>query len=171
MYQPQQAPQTQKLAQVPDGVGGIAATLSYMQAFVKEGKIDPTVRGKAIELIQDLPPKEYKLEMEAIFDYVQNAVRYVRDISDVETVQSPVVTLDLLAGDCDDKATLLAAMLESIGFKTRFKAVGFTYNTIGHVYVENRLGTIWIPLDATEPYPAGWAPPASAVKASITRHN
>jgi transglutaminase-like putative cysteine protease len=163
---PETPAQTQEIVQVPNGINGIVATIGFMQQFVKQYKTDSQVRGMALDLTANLTPK-----VQALFDFVQNQVRYVQDVNGVETVQTPVVTLQNRAGDCDDKATLLAALLESIGHETRFKAVGFQYNAISHVYVETKIGTRWVPLDATEPYEMGWEPPAYMVKSKIIRHN
>jgi hypothetical protein len=50
----------------------------------------------------------------AIFYYVRD-MRYVSDPESRQYVQSPAETLLAGAGDCEDKALLLSAMLESIG--------------------------------------------------------
>jgi len=171
MFILQQAQQTQTLQRIPDGVAGIGETLSLMTRFVREYKTNAIVRDTALSLIGHLPQKDFYGEIEVIFDFVQNDVRYTQDITDVETLQTPVVTLGNLAGDCDDKSTLLAALLESVGHPTRFQAIGLTRTAIDHVYVETRLGADWIALDSTEPHPMGWAPPRHQVKARITRHN
>lgn len=163
------APRSQTLCEIPDGVAGVGVTLTHMTRFVREYKTHPDIRDKAIWLVRDLEQKDFAGEVEKIFDFVQNNVRYVHDVADVETLQTPIITLQNRAGDCDDKSTLLAAMLESIGHKTRFIAAGFQRNTIEHVFVETRVGSQWVSLDATEQEPMGWRPPA--IVASIVRHN
>ena len=40
-------------------------------------------------------------------------------INGVETVQTPLRTLENEAGDCDDKSLLTATLLETFGFSTR----------------------------------------------------
>ena len=87
-------------------------------------------------------------------------MRYVRDIRDVETVQIPIKTLEYRAGDCDDMVTLLAALLESIGYETRFVAMGTRPGHFQHVFLEAQLPSgEWMALDPTEPVRAGWRPP------------
>ncbi len=161
--------QTQTLREIPDGTAGIRATLAYMEAYVREYKKDEEIRGMALELTMHLPQKDFAGEVREIFSFVQSQVRYVYDIADVETLQTPPVTLHTRAGDCDDKSTLLAAMLESIGHKTRFVACGFSPGQIEHVYVETKIGERWVALDATEPNAMGWQPPY--VGNPIIRHN
>lgn len=152
-------PKNQALHELPDGIDGVIATLRFMAQIVKEYKINPIVREKALALTRFVFQKDFIGEVQALFDFVQNHVRYVHDIEGVETLQTPDVTLDHMAGDCDDKSILLASLLASIGYSSRFRAVGFARDVLEHVYVEVKLGTQWIALDATEPNPMGWAPP------------
>lgn len=162
-------PQTQTLAEIPDGIGGIKATLAAMSDYVREYKMNPRIRGMATELTMHLAQKNFTGEVRALFEFVRDEIRYLWDITDVETLQTPIATLDNRVGDCDDKATLLAALLESIGHKTRFVAAGFSLGQVEHVFVETKIGTDWIPLDPTEPVPMGWAPPGIVTR--IQWHN
>lgn len=143
---------------LPDGQEGTKATLLLMVALVRQFKSDPSVRGAALDLVRELPPKAYGVEIRALYEYVRDHIRYTRDTHGVETVQTPAATLDLGVGDCDDKSTLLAALLESIGFATRFLAVGPRPGDYTHVFVQVGLLGQWLSLDATEPVPPGWGP-------------
>ena len=110
-------------------------------------------------LVQSVPPRDWRGEICSLFKYVRDHIRYVRDIEGVETLQTPPATIDLEAGDCDDKSTLLAALLASIGYQSRFVAVGYRQpDSYQHVYVEALLDGEWVPLDATVPKPFGWRP-------------
>lgn len=142
------------------GLDGIQQTLGYMRQFVEEYKTHPLIRETALSLVQRLPQKDFHGEIDKLFQFVQTHIRYVRDIHEIETVQSPVKTLEYGQGDCDDKAVLLAALLQSLGHPTRFHAVGFRPRHISHVLLEVNTGDRWLPLDATEPAPMGWIPPA-----------
>ena len=93
----------------------------------------------------------------------------MRDINGVETLHEAQQVLKQRSGDCDDKAILLASMLESIGIPTRFVAVGFRPNFFSHVFVEARPYGDWIALETTHPAPMGWRPPN--IKAAMVRHN
>lgn len=169
MFLRPQAARSQTLQAIPDGVAGVGVTLTWMTRLVREGKTEPEVRSTALSLTSHLDQKDFVGEVEALFDFVQNKIRYVHDVTDVETVSSPVVLLQDRTGDCDDKAVLLAALLESIGHKTRFVAGGFDRSSIEHVFVETLIGSRWVPLDATEPHPMGWRP--AGIIPAIVRHN
>lgn len=136
-------------------------TLSYMRTFAEDYKIHPVVRTLALSLTRTLPQKDYNGEIRALWDYVKNRVRYVRDVRGVETVQTPVKTLEYGQGDCDDKSTLLASMLESLGHLTRFRAVGFGPRNLCHVLVDvyDDHNKKWIALETTENVNLGWTPP------------
>lgn len=147
------------LGTLPDDSPGTHATLKIMSALVRQYKRDPLLRDTAISLVASLPPKDRAGEVRALYEYVRDQIRYVRDISGVETIQIPPVTMELEAGDCDDKSTLLAALLECIGYPTRFVATGYRVpGRFSHVYVEVLLDDQWIPLDATTSKPFGWRP-------------
>ena len=144
---------------IPEGKAGVAATLDLMVKLVKQGKTNPLIRQKATELTQDLRQKDFTGEIRNIFDFVQNNIRYVRDIAGVETLHYPEQVMLQEYGDCDDKAILLASLLASIGHPTRFVAVGFRSGIFSHVFVDTRYGPGWLSLDPTEPHHMGWRPP------------
>ena len=130
-----------------------------MRSYVEQYKTHPTIRFVAQDVTSHLPQKDFNAEIDALYRFVQNCIRYVRDVNGVETIQTPLKTLELKSGDCDDKSTLLAALLQSIGFRTRFHAMGFRRNTINHVLLEVQHDGKWIPLETTEPVKMGWIPP------------
>jgi len=150
------------LAALPDGEAGVRATLNIMRAIKNAYKKLPSTRNLAISIIRDLPQKSFVRQIHLLHEYVRDRISYVRDIAGVETVQTPDVTLNLRAGDCDDKAVLLAALLESIGHPTRFVAIGTSEDHYSHVFVETKVGSKWLALDPTEPFSAGWRPPVIA---------
>lgn len=123
------------------------------------GRTSMTVRQLALSLVAGLQPKDYAGEVRALHAFVRDQVRYVRDVNGVETVQTPERTLANGQGDCDDKSTLLASMLEAIGFKTRFEAVGFQPGRWSHVLVQVLFGGRWLSLETTMPVQVGWRPP------------
>ncbi len=154
---------------IPNGVAGTKATLNIMSGLVKTYKKSPPIRELAIRLTNNQSQKNWIGEVKAIHRFVKNQIRYVKDIRGVETLQTPVQTLRLQAGDCDDKSTLVAALLESIGHPTRFKAVGFLPNTYNHVYPETKIGDKWVTVECTEPVRVGWQP--KGIKAVLMRNN
>jgi len=147
---------------IPNGRAGVAATLQAMRELVNRSKVDPQIRQAAQSIIFLQPEKDYLAEAEAVFNFVRDTIRYTRDVHMVETLQTPAITLATRQGDCDDQATLLAAMLESVGIPTRFVVAGYNSHDFEHVYLQAWCGG-WIGMDATEHEPMGWEPPQPLV--------
>lgn len=135
-----------------------------MSRLATQAKTDLRIRELALCIVGAIPGKHFRTEIDRIFAWVRDHIRYTRDVAGVETVQRPVRTLEYRQGDCDDQVTLLAALLGSIGVRSRFKAVGFRPHHFQHVYLEALDDTNgkWIGLDPTEQVPMGWRPPNPA---------
>jgi transglutaminase-like putative cysteine protease len=159
---------------IPTGGQGTRATLRVMSKLVKQYRSSGVIRDTASRIVEGLPSQAFRDEARALFYFVRDDIRYLGDVNEVETLQAPDVTLGTGQGDCDDKATLLASLLQSIGHPTQFVAVGFSDpGVFEHVYVRTLVGDRWIALDPTvtggecapsyvgEPCPGdmGWEPP------------
>lgn len=147
-----------------DGDPGIARTVQWMRAAVHgtEGAINPTVRLTAIDCVRGLDSRDKPGQIAAVLDWVKQNVDFRGEYK--ELLQTPLVTLQLKAGDCDDHSMLIAAMLKSLGFNTRFTTVAADEddpNQFTHVYCEafDPSTQDWMALDSTvrDSY-AGWRP-------------
>lgn len=155
-----------RVADIPEGNNGAIATLRVMRDFANEANLDPSqlIRGKALELVSGLPPRQWFAEIRALHAFVRDSIRYVRDPVDAELVQTPEATLRIGQGDCDDKATLLAALLKSIGHPARFVALDLTGDGFSHVLVETKISSTgedakdWMPLETIIDVAPGWYP-------------
>ena len=160
--------------EIPTGARGTRQTLRLMSKLVREFRTSDTIRRTAANIVEGFPSQAFRDEVRALFSFVRDDIRYLGDVNEVETIQAPDVTLATGQGDCDDKAALLAALLQSIGYKTQFVAVGFSEpGVFEHVFVRVLLGNQMISLDPTveggacapaytgEPCPGdmGWEPP------------
>lgn len=130
-----------------------------MRELVRGGRKNPTVRQLAVALTRNLQQKDWYGEILALFEFVRDKIRYVKDVRTVETLHTPVMVLENGQGDCDDKTVLLASLLESLGHKTRLVAIGFAPEKYSHVYPEVFLNGKWISLETTEPVELGWRAP------------
>lgn len=152
-----------RLSGIPSGRDGVIATLRHMRDFARESikTPDQTVRRCANEIfrIKNVPARKWLREIGALHEFVRDQIRYVKDPVGVELVQTPEATLTMRYGDCDDKSTLLAALLIATGHPCRFVAVGFDGNGFSHVLVEAKSGDKWIPAETIIPRPLGWFPP------------
>jgi len=145
------------------GDQAIFKTIKHMQrlAFGPEGVGHPQVRIAAIEAVRGAIKSVD--EIDHVLTWVKRNIEFRGEHA--ETLQSPVVTLQLAAGDCDDHSSLIAAMLESLGYRTQFKTVATRPDDpqFSHVYVivkDKRNPGQWIAIDSTVGQSfAGWEPP------------
>lgn len=151
------------------GDQGTRQTLEAMRRLSREGAKELEVRAQAIAIVQraGVRPSDFAGEVRALFEHVRDRIRFLRDPVDLELVQAPRVTLRNQVGDCDDKATLLAALLRAIGHPARlaFRAVATRPQLprmFTHVYVVADVDGRRLALDPTHRgTPLGWEYPAS----------
>jgi transglutaminase-like putative cysteine protease len=129
-----------------------------MRLLVQAGKRHDEVRSAALAIVGGVAPKDFGGEIAALFDFVQNDIRYTLDPRGLEQLHHAEEVLRQRAGDCDDMVILLGAMLESIGHRTKIFAMGFEPGQLTHVILKVWYAGRWLALDPTEDQPAGWLP-------------
>lgn len=142
------------------GVAGTEETLAIMAAAVR-GELEPDhsgfrdeyIRSCAASITSATTGHDVLGDLHALFNFVRDKIKYLRDPVDLERVQDAKRTLQLGTGDCDDKCVLLATLLASIGYLPRFTVQSQNSIDFDHVYVEvlddqDQAGA-WIPLDPT----------------------
>lgn len=151
--------------ELANGAAGTRQTLRLMADLIRQGREALPVREMAKTLVRQLPQKDYMGEIAAVHAFVRDRVRYTRDIRNVETLHTAERLLQDRQGDCDDKAILVAAMLESIGHETQLVAIGPSKQHFVHVFAQVRnpkqpllnQRDSWLHLECTEPWPVGMA--------------
>lgn len=147
-----------------DGDPGIARTIQWMNAIVrgKEGASHPAVRSTAVDIVRGLSSRDKPGQIAAVLAWVKQNIDFRGEYK--ELLQSPVVTLQLCAGDCDDHSMLIASLLKSLGFTTRFTTVAADAEDPGqftHVFCEvlDPSSGQWTALDSTVANSSpGWRP-------------
>lgn len=148
------------LSNIPEGRAGTLATLRIMRDLSRAAIRDPRqgIRSLALRIVGALPARQWAKEVGALHQFVRDEIRYVRDPVGIESVATPEKTLELGQGDCDDKSTLLAALLESVGHPARFLAIGFNGGPFSHVLVQTKIGPQWVSAETIVPVELGWHP-------------
>jgi transglutaminase-like putative cysteine protease len=150
---------------LPDGDPGIARTVQMMTGLARgsEGANHPTVRQKAVEVVRGFSSRDKQGQINAILDWVKKNVDFRGEYK--ELLQTPVVTIQIQAGDCDDHSMLISSLLKTLGFSTRFNTVAADPTDpeqFTHVFCEVLDPTTqqWTALDSTvkNSFP-GWRPP------------
>lgn len=105
-----------RILRIAPGARGTRETLSIMRGVSLEASKDPRLRQLGIRIVADFDPRNDRKRAGALLRWVQDQIRYVRDIRKCETIQTPQRTLLWKAGDCDDFSSLIAALLLALGF-------------------------------------------------------
>ena len=119
----------------------------------KKSSREPVVRKMAYEVMKNVHDEPLDIKRmsdadrnkvaEAIFLWVRDNIEYINDPPG-DHFPPAIETLEVKAGDCDDQAILLAAMLGSIGFEPIFVILP------EHVYIELQQSTgESVPMDPT----------------------
>lgn len=106
-------------------------TVRVMTAKANEQK--KALRPLAEKICDGIESGDYNSEIYALYAFACAKLRYSRDIHNVEYVKAPVRMLETRVGDCDDLATLLAALCMSMGNECRFLVLGFEDAQPSHV--------------------------------------
>ena len=154
-----------ELFQIAGGLAGTDRTVREIARHVQADLQRPGIRLLATEILRHIPSKDQEAEARAIYDYVSRSIRYQKDPIGIETVQSPLVTLRLKAGDCDDHVALVAALALSVGIPARLRVVGYFKDEMVHIFPELNINNRWTVADTTEPGRGfGWRPPTFPVE-------
>jgi transglutaminase superfamily protein len=153
--------------------GSQAEQVAFLRQLVEGYKSTYTIAQLARDIVfrqRQCPPKKKACHALAIASWVQDNITYVNEGE--ETFQTPLHTLRVGYGDCDDFTTLIGAFLESLGIPVELVAVGwagdelpfgqkasgpwrtlFAQESFRHIFPRARIsgpqGTRRLPLDAT----------------------
>jgi transglutaminase-like putative cysteine protease len=116
---------------------GTEQTIAEMRRLALAAQTEWPLRRLVERVCHGLEAKDYVSELAALYYFVCRRIRYQRDPLTVELVKTPLATLQTGVGDCDDIATLLAAMVLLCGSEARFVTVGFKRRgPFTHVFCE-----------------------------------
>lgn len=96
-------------------------------------------------------------ELNAIYSFVKQNVRYTGDITRKDTYQNPFRTLQIGGGDCDDHVGLVCVLAMENGFEMKIRVTSNTGATWDHIFALAGLPKHdpepkrWVVLDTTLP--------------------
>jgi transglutaminase-like putative cysteine protease len=116
---------------------GTEQTIAEMRRLALAAQTDWPLRRLVERICRGLEAKDYLSELAALYYFVCRHIRYQRDPLTVELVKTPMATLRTGVGDCDDIATLLAAMALLCGSDARLVTASFKRRgPFTHVFCE-----------------------------------
>lgn len=159
--------------------GSINQRIKHIKDLIKKGRQNPKIREYTVKLLARkcgkewcVPEKDWRSEVEVIFNHVREKVRYTKDVADLDTFQAPNRTLEWGGGDCDCYTILLGSMLQSVGYPVIVRIIQTkNADSWSHIFLfvglPPQAPSKWLPLDASVSKPAGWMAPKEIVKKSM----
>ncbi len=119
----------QVFAQWPGEIG-TWQTVAMMRDMARKASLHPWIRDRAAAITAHCD-RDLRCQCLALYGYVKNVLRYVRDPEGTEALHDPVTWVERrlrsgrpVYGDCDDASTYLAALLLAIGHRPSFRVLG-----------------------------------------------
>ena len=113
------------------GYSGAPQTVQVMRKAALDDADRFVTRQLAESVCEGLDSKDYTSEYLALFQFLLQRTRYMRDPRRTELVRAPyIISQQIMAGhrpslDCDDMATWLAAAITAVGGRAEFCTVAF----------------------------------------------
>ena len=149
-----------KVSETPEAysirIKDLSQTIEIIKKFIKDYTKDLKLRFLVAKLIEPCPSKAYECYIKRIVSFIRQNVKYVNDPPKLETIQSPIRTLEYGIGDCDDHTILAGTLLRIAGFPVKI-ALG-DINGDGkyeHVFIKVLIPNKgkWITVDTTSKNP------------------
>lgn len=137
----------------------VDTVLREMARLARQYRSRPRVRNVVQTVTRGVDLSDADAVAHAVWTWIRENVRYVRDPEDTELLQSPDLILKKPRyADCDGMSVLAAAMLSSVNIDSGFRAVALQETgAYDHVYAvyDPGSGDEWHALDATVGVPPG----------------
>ncbi len=138
-------------------------TMQKMAAIINWGVHQYYVRRWAERIVQDSEGDDFS-RVNAIYEFLARATRYVKDPVNLELLKGPEVALKLIEVgevpmlDCDCLTILSGSLIKSIGIPFALRATGYKNDGIlTHVYGLAKLSDEgWVPFDLVKIMGFGW---------------
>jgi len=124
--------------------------MAAMSKLAREAQFDVAIRALTERVVKGLISHDYLSEYAAILCWIRTNIRYIRDPVTIEQVKTPRAVIETEAADCDEMGTLAAAMVGTIGGRSRFVAATFNSSKpLTHVWAEafDPASKAWVILD------------------------
>jgi hypothetical protein len=154
------------------GDRGVEQTICVLKCLIDDGVKDPAINVQAIQILRDAGVANFGVldRLQAFYGWISQPSNflYVPDpigpFGPKETVRPARTLFRIKAGDCDDYSALLAALLGTVGIRSRLVTIAAdpkSPNDFSHIYPEAEAAPgRWVPMDAARPGAQyGIAPP------------
>jgi hypothetical protein len=147
-------------APLQHGVDGNYQALQVAIPYILAAAQDEYIRALALRIVANVKGHDIEGELDALYRFCRDAIKYRSDPRGQERVQSPRFTERIRTGDCLDKSELFCALAGSLGYVTRLVLLQVKEHKAGgfdHVYTQGKIPDAWKAYDPTpEEANAGW---------------
>lgn len=133
-----------------------AKALSGIAQLIKEGREHPEIIEVTRQVILQSGVRfgDDVGELDAIYQFVDGRVRYIRDPYQRDIYQSAIDTLNKFkTGDCEDQTILMGSMALTVGYPLSIKLASVDGKIWDHIYplagLPPESPTRWVAMDAT----------------------
>lgn len=133
----------------PDGFAHTTSSIRKVAELIREGQLSFPIVRLARRIVHDVPSKRYASELQALYVWAREHVRYRKDPIGAEWLQSAERTVAERAGDCDDLTILIGSLAGALGHAWRLLTVGPTPTRQAHIAIQVSTdgGASWLTLD------------------------
>jgi len=150
-------------------------TLEKMRQIIVTSSKNWTVIQFARSIVRNVKEKDHWAEVDAIYNYVRNHSRYVKDPEGTEHLQTPLIAMQQIKnrlpfeGDCDDLTIFVLSLLKAIGYKVKLIAASYSKSKqLSHVYGAVHLYNSWVPVEPiNKDCMLGWEAPGITAKIEL----
>ena len=150
-----------RMGYIGTGDEAIYNTIELMKELIKRGERDMVIRQLATQLVSGVPERDERGEVATIFNFLKSKTRFTKDPAGFEFLQTPRHILEQLQQgikphlDCDDMTVLGGALLRTVGYPVRLKAISVSpTREYTHIYLLVKIGDsncCWLAFDPANP--------------------
>lgn len=139
------------------GDAGTAQTIKLMRQLIDRDLSSSSFVRFAKDLVRNVPAHDDWSEVETIYNWVLQNIRFTKDPLTKESLYPPSELLKIKSGDCDDISMLLGALYLAVGYPARLITVAANAQSadeFSHVYIEVEVppgSGNWVAADAARP--------------------
>ena len=154
-------------------------TLQAMKKIIIDSAKNYDVIKFARQIVENVPAKNWQKEVTAIYNFVRDRSRYIKDPYRQEHIQTPLVAIDRIIhgekfqGDCDDMTVFVLSLLKAIGYPVKLISAGYgATKNLSHVYgavsLPSGIGSKWVVVEPIKlGVPLGWEAPNKTCKMEL----
>jgi len=121
--------------------------VSQLRVLISNAVQSPAIRNLAARVVKNKITDTDKAI--AIYDYIRNNIRYVREPKGQDIFQPPERTVATRLGDCEDHFALVSAIAKLAGMPVKAKVISQDSITFTHIYPLLKVNGKWVPMDTT----------------------